>query len=276
VLTSDYTIWAALIGATFVTMASHGIDQDTVQRMLTAKSKGQSAKATILSGILDLPIVCSFILVGILVSAYYKSTGALLPADIAPREVYPYFILTRMPAGMRGLVIAGILATAMGSLSTALNALATSFARDFVLPRREIHGAVSESERVRVLRWSTVGFAALIILVGLATAFYMANDPSAAIIPLVLGILGYTFGSLLAVFFVAVFTKTRGNDTGNVIAMICGFVSVVFLSSADIQRLVGFPELVLAFPWRITVGTGVTFLISICFPTLDSGALRTK
>ena len=136
-----------------------------------------------------------------------------------------------------------------------------------MLPRREIHGAVSESERVRVLRWSTVGFAALIIVVGLATAFYMANDPDAAIIPLVLGILGYTFGSLLAVFFVAVFTKTRGNDTGNVIAMICGFVSVVFLSSADIQRFVGFPVLVLAFPWRITLGTCVTFLVSICFPT---------
>jgi len=121
-----------------------------------------------------------------------------------------------------------------------------------------------------------VGFAALIIAVGLATAFYMANDPNAAIIPLVLGILGYTFGSLLAIFFVAVFTKTRGNDIGNVIAMICGFISVVFLSSADIQRLVGFPVLVLAFPWRITLGACVTFMISICFTTYDSGALRSK
>lgn len=267
ILTSDYTIWAALIGSTFVTMASHGIDQDTVQRMLTAKNGRQSAKATILSGIVDLPIVCSFILVGILVSAFYKTAAAGLPAGIAPREAFPYFILTEMPAGMRGLVIAGILATAMGSLSTALNALGTSFARDFVLPRREKNGDVSEAERVRVLRWSTVGFAGLIIVVGLATAFYMANDPGAAIIPLVLGILGYTFGSLLAVFFVAVFTKTRGNDTGNVIAMICGFASVVFFSSGDIQKFVGFPTLVLAFPWRITLGTIVTFLVSICFRT---------
>ena len=58
--------------------------------------------------------------------------------------------------------------------------------------------------------------------------------------------------------------------------MICGFVSVVFFSSADIQRLVGFPVLVLAFPWRITLGAGVTFLISICFPTYESVALRSK
>jgi len=276
ILTSDYTIWAALIGSTFVTMASHGVDQDTVQRMLTAKNRGESAKAAILSGLVDLPIVSSFILVGILVAAFYKTSGISLPADIAPREAFPYFILTQMPAGMRGLVIAGILATAMGSLSTALNALATSFARDFVLHRREMNGAISETERVRVLRWSTVGFAALIIIVGLITAFYMANDPGAAIIPLVLGILGYTFGSLLAVFFVAVFTRTRGNDTGNVIAMICGFASVIAFSSADIQRFLHFPVLVLSFPWRITLGTFVTFFVAICFPSYDFDSPRSQ
>jgi hypothetical protein len=139
-----------------------------------------------------------------------------------------------------------------------------------------VNGAVSEAERVRVLRWSTVGFAALIIIVGLITAFYMANDPGAAIIPLVLGILGYTFGSLLAVFFVAVFTRTRGNDTGNVIAMICGFVSVIAFSSADIQRFLHFPVLVLSFPWRITLGTFVTFFVAMCFPSYDFDSPRTQ
>jgi len=265
ILISDYTIWAALIGATFVTMASHGIDQDTVQRMLTAKNRKESGKAAILSGIVDLPIVCSFILVGILVSAFYRTSSSVLPMDVAPREAFPYFILTQMPAGLRGLVIAGIMATAMGSLSTALNAMATSFARDFVLRRKEATGVVSERERVRILRWSTVAFAFLIAIVGLATAFYMANDPAAAIIPLVLGILGYTFGSLLAVFLVAILTRSRGNDRGNVIAMIVGFTCVLFFSSAELQKFAGIPVLVLAFPWRITLGTIVTFLVSICF-----------
>ena len=128
-----------------------------------------------------------------------------------------------MPAGLRGLVIAGILATAMGSLSTALNALATSFARDFILPRLEEPGAVpDERRRVRVLRWSTVLFAVLIILVGVATAWYMAHNPGARIIPLVLGILGFTFGSLLGLFLVGLFTRTRGNDFGNVLADLRG------------------------------------------------------
>ena len=277
VLTSEYTIWAAIIGSTFVTMSTHGIDQDTVQRMLTAKNRHESAKATILSGIVDLPVVSCFILVGILVAAFYKTTQNVLPETVASREAFPFFILTQMPAGMRGLVVAGIMATAMGSLSTALNAMGTSFARDFVLPWREARGPVTEQQRVATLRWSTVLFAGFIILVGVATAWYMAHHPQAAIIPLVLVILGFTFGSLLGIFLVAVLTRTRGNDLGSVLAMICGFAAVIFFSNGDLQKLAGFttvdadgnsvPRLVLAFPWRITLGTAVTFLVALCFRT---------
>ncbi len=277
VLTSEYTIWAAIIGSTFVTMSTHGIDQDTVQRMLTAKNRKESARATILSGLADLPVVSSFVLVGILVGSFYKYTQNVLPADVVGREVFPYFILTQMPAGMRGLVIAGVIATAMGSLSTALNALGTSFARDFVLPWKEKRGPVTEDERVSVLRWSTVLFAGFIILVGVATSYYMAHHPEAGIIPLVLGILGFTFGSLLGIFLVAVLTKSRGSDVGNVLAMICGFAAVVFFSNGYLQTLVGFttvnptgeviPSLVLSFPWRITLGTLVTMAVALCFST---------
>lgn len=309
VFTEEYTIWAAFVGTTFVTMATHGIDQDTVQRMLTAKNRHQSAFATILSGLVDLPIVCSFILVGVLLRAYYEAHPTPgLPTET--REVFPYFILHQMPPGMRGLVIAGILATAMGSLSTALNALATSFSRDFILPR--LPADTPESARVNVLRRSTVLFAGLIIAVGIWTAWFMAHNPQFEILPLVLGILGFTFGSLLGVFLVAVLAPSRGSDTGNIIAMSCGMLAVVFLSDVlGVQKAVGFdrpgvsvlslsaahpderilvetrdprageaarlpqparlPFLVLSFPWRVTLGTLVTAGVALCFPTPRKG-----
>jgi SSS family solute:Na+ symporter len=266
VLTSEYTIWAAIIGSTFVTMSTHGIDQDTVQRMLTAKNRRQSAVATILSGIVDLPIVSAFILIGVLLKAYYLAhPNPNLPLE--SREVFPFFIMNEMPAGMRGLVTAGILATAMGSLSTALNALATSLSRDFILPRLGIDAP--EAKKISVLRWSTVFFAGLIIIVGVWTAWYMAHNPKVEILPLVLGILGFTFGSLLGVFLVAVLTKTRGSDLGNVIAMICGILAVLFLSNIfGVQGHVGMETpFVLSFPWRITLGTFVTIGIAILFHT---------
>jgi SSS family solute:Na+ symporter len=270
-LSSEYTIYAALIGSTFVTMATHGIDQDTVQRMLTAKNRKQSALATILSGLVDIPVVCAFILIGLLLAVYYGGPArpAALPAE--GRDVFPFFILHEMTPGLRGLVIAGILATAMGSLSTALNALATSFTRDFALPRLERKGqAVDEARRVRVLRQSTVLFTFLIVVVGVATAWYMAHDPNARIIPLVLGILGFTFGSLLGVFLVGLFTRTRGNDTGNTIAVAAGILAVLWASGVFTKLFGGSdaePGFVLAFPWRVTLGTLVTFSVSICFRT---------
>jgi solute:Na+ symporter, SSS family len=261
ILTSEYTLWAAFIGSTFVTMATHGIDQDTVQRMLTAKDRKESARATILSGIVDVPIVFSFILIGVLLYAFYQANPTPgLPAE--KREIFPYFIMHEMPVGIRGLVIAGILATAMGSLSTALNALATSFARDFVFGRMK--GDVTEARKVRVLRWSTVLFAGFIIIVGVVTAWYMAHNPKAEIIPLVLGILGFTFGSLLALFLVAIFTKTRGNDTGNIIAMACGIAAVLLLSNIDLNPAKADRQ-PLAFPWRVTLGTLVTGAVALCF-----------
>lgn len=266
VFTSEYTIWAAVIGSTFVTMSTHGIDQDTVQRMLTAKNRRQSAFATILSGIIDLPIVSAFIFIGVLLNAYYQAfPNANLPVET--REVFPFFIMNEMPAGMRGLVTAGILATAMGSLSTALNALATSLSRDFILPR--LGENATEESQVAVLRWSTVLFAILIIIVGIITAWFMAHNPKVEILPLVLGILGFTFGSLLGVFLIAVLTKTRGNDPGNLIAMSAGIIAVLLLSNVlNIQSKLGIAEpFILSFPWRITCGTFVTISVALLFRT---------
>ena len=266
VLTNEYTIWAAIIGSTFVTMATHGIDQDTVQRMLTAKNRKQSAVATILSGIIDLPIVSSFILIGIMLFAYYQAHPEPgLPTE--SREVFPYFIMHEMPIGLRGLVIAGIISTAMGSLSTALNALGTSFARDFVFPRMD--SEITEEKQVHILRWSTALFATFIVVIGVWTAWFMAHNPKVEILPLVLGILGFTFGSLLGVFLIAVLTKTRGSDTGNIIAMVSGICAVLFLSNVlGVQQKVGFADaFVLSFPWRVTVGTLVTCAIALLFKT---------
>jgi solute:Na+ symporter, SSS family len=265
VLEQEYTLWAALIGSTFVTMATHGIDQDTVQRMLTAKDRKQSAFATILSGIIDLPIVSAFIFIGILLAAFYQAhPNPGMPTE--SREVFPYFIMHEMPVGLRGLVVAGIISTAMGSLSTALNALGTSFAQDFILPNRQ---HLPEAKKVRILRLSTAAFAVLIIAIGLWTAYFMAHNPKMEILPLVLGILGFTFGSLLALFLVAIFTKDRGNDTGNVIAVICGIAAVLMLSNVlNIGGRLGFEKpLVLAFPWRVTAGALVTAAVALCFRT---------
>ena len=183
----------------------------------------------------------------------------------------------------------------MGSLSTALNALATSFTRDFWIPYL---GPKRESERqmVTAVRWSTVVFALLLAAVGTATAAVVVYSPHARIIPIVLGIFGYTYGSLLGIFLLGLTTKTRGTEQGNLIAMLAGFVAVGLWSglpwdtinavrgqSYDIgpnviwlaqHGLAKFSEgyvhppdwlVQIEFPWRVMFGTLTTYAAAWCF-----------
>src|SRR6266550_3101522 len=112
-----------------------------------------------------------------------------------------------MPVGIRGLLIAGIFATAMGSLSTALNALATSFTRDWYEPYVNRNATTEQS--LRAVRWATVWFSVLMIIVASTTAYLVIVHPNVRIIPIALGIFGYTYGSLLGIFFAGMLTKPR-------------------------------------------------------------------
>jgi Na+/proline symporter len=278
VLETEFTVWAALFGSLFVTLATHGTDQDMVQRMLTAKDKKQSAVATILSGIADIPVTYAVLTIGILLSVYYGHvvSDANLPmAGGKPdsTRVFPYFVIDVMPGGLRGLVIAGVLATTMGSLGTAMNSLATSYSRDFHF--RWFKTPDDDAARVRVIKWSTLWFTLILIGVGLATAFIKAHNPGLSIIGIILGSFGYTYGSLLGVFMVALFTRSRGSEFGNPIAMLAGFVAVAFLSNLpnDLWKMVAGGHLytnpewlpVIEFPWRIMAGTLVTVAVALCF-----------
>lgn len=275
IVESEYTLWAALIGSTFTTMATHGTDQDMVQRMLTARNHQRSRLSLILSGLADLPLVLCFLLVGMLLWTHYQQPGKDAP--------FAFYIVHELPPGVRGILFAGIFATAMGSLSTALNALATSFTQDWY--KTKIRPDANSEQILKAARWSTILFAVVLVLIGTATA-YAKIILHARIIPIVLGIFGYTYGSLLGVFLVGLLTRKRGSEIGNLFAMLAGFVAVSLLSGLhnDLWALLhpthaGSPAAILwspdwlprvEFPWRIAIGTVVTFTAALLFETPDA------
>jgi solute:Na+ symporter, SSS family len=269
----DYTIFAGLIGSTFMTMATHGTDQDMVQRMLTAPDIRRSRRSLIMSGLADIPIAFTFLSIGILLWVFYEThQDPALPKTT--NEIFCHYILYEMPVGIRGLLIAGIFATAMGSLSTALNALATSFTRDWYETYINRHATSEQS--LRAIRWATVWFAVLMIIIASTASYLVIVHPKVRIIPIALGIFGYTYGSLLGVFLCGIFTKRRGNDRGNVIAMVVGFIVVAILSGLPNNiagifggKLYAQPTWLplMEFPWWICFGTIVTFFIAILFRT---------
>jgi Na+/proline symporter len=275
ILETEYTVFTAFIASVFVTMATHGTDQDMVQRMLTARDIRRSRRSLILSGLADIPVALSFTFIGVLLWVYYH-----LPAHAAQRPSGDYFvnyILRELPTGIRGVMAAGLFATAMGSLSTALNALATSFTRDFYMGI--FRPAATQREQMVAARWSTAVFALVLAGVGVGTAWVKLTHPEIRIIPIVLGSFGYTYGSLLGIFLVGMTTKGRGSCAGNLIAMLAGFVVVAILSNLlnDVAAMFGtrlyeppawLP--IIEFPWRIAFGTVVTYAVAVCFCTPDA------
>src|SRR5947207_1600982 len=279
-----YTLFAAFIGSTLITMATHGTDQDNVQRMLTAPNYRKSQLSLILSGVMDFPIAMAFLTVGILLSVYYAVVpGVTMPAS--DNEIFGHYIVHEMPVVFRGLIIAGVFATMMGSTSAALNALATSFTKDFYLPY--IRRDATDRQAIRAARIATAVFGVLMIIVATVAANAVLHDARLTIIPIAIGILGYTYGALLAVFLLGMLTRSRGSDAANVVAMIVGIMSVLVLCKVaipafDIDALLHgkfiagtwnlgwfMPEWwpKIAWPWFIFVVCVVTLAISVLFRT---------
>lgn len=271
ILTQEYTIWAALLGSIFTTLATHGTDQDMVQRMLTSKDAKRGQWAVILSGLVDLPVVVGFLAIGVLIWKFYELNPGNKP--VGDPGIFAWFMVHDLAPGIRGLIAAGLFATAMGSLSTALNALATTFTKDWYVG--VFRPAATSRQQMSAARYATVGFAVLLAIIGVGTAWVKLKNPELRIIPIVLGSFGYTYGSLLGVFLIGMLTKTRGNCTGNMIGMIAGFVVVGLLTNLpnDVWKMLFDRPLyqnpewlpLIAFTWRIMFGTLVTVGVALCF-----------
>ncbi len=281
VLESEYTIWAALIGSTFTTLATHGTDQDMVQRMLTAKDHHKSRLSLILSGLADLPLVLCFLFVGILLWTYYQKPGMDAP--------FAHYIVYELPPGIRGLLVRRTFRDRNGLAEHRAERPRDKLRRGLVSslhqsrrharahrPRRAPgdRGVLDPAHRHRRAHGLCEDRAP------------RAHHPHRA------RHLRYTYGSLLGVFLVGLLTRERGSERGNLIAMACGFVVVALLSGLhnDIWALLhppvdgGQPPVLwkpswlptIEFPWRVAFGSVVTFCVAICFRTRKTSSHSPK
>ncbi len=234
-----YTFWAGLIGGTFLTTATHGTDQLFVQRLLAARSERQSAAALLASGVAIFFQFALFLMVGVMLFAFYRLPSAHFgKAD----RIYPTFVVTEMPHGISGLLIAAILAAAMSNLSAALNSLSSSSIIDFYLRGRK---DVDERRQVGLSRLATFFWA--LTLFGLAV---LALHRVGRVVEVGLQIASVAYGALLGVFLLGVLTK-RANQNGAMVGMLCGFVTNLYLWLGTS----------LPWTWYVAAGTIVTVAV---------------
>src|SRR5271166_6260163 len=234
-----YTFWAGVIGGAFLTTASHGTDQLIVQRLLAARSQKQSVIALLSSGVAILFQFALFLIVGIMLWAYYRVPSASFGT---PDRIYPRFIVSQMPHGISGLLIAAILAAAMSNLSAALNSLSSTSMMDFYL---YLKPHTEERSRLRMSRGVTVIWALILFSLALVSLHRVGR-----VIEVGLQIASVAYGALLGVFLLGVLTR-RANSHGAMLGMFCGLVAEIYLWLGT--RV--------PWTWYVMIGTVVTFCV---------------
>jgi Na+/proline symporter len=227
------------VGGTFFTTASHGTDQLIVQRLLAARSQRQSVAALLSSGVAVLFQFALFLLVGVALFAYYHAPSTNFgTAD----RIYPRFIVSRMPHGISGLLIAAILAAAMSNLSAALNALSSTSIIDFYLQRKP---QTDEHRRLQLSRIATFVWALLLFSLAVLSLHKVGR-----VIEVGLQIASVAYGGLLGVFLLGVLTR-RANENGAMIGMVCGLACELYIWLGT--RV--------PWTWYVAIGTAITFVV---------------
>jgi SSS family transporter len=270
---SAFTLFTALTGWTLFNLAAYGTDQDLAQRMLTCRSAVAGGRSALLAIVAGIPVSLLFMVIGLLLYVFYarpEAMGAAAPGYPPPKpsSAFLVFILREMPAGLRGLMMAGLFAVAFASLLSALNAMASATLNDIYRPLAGLRGLPRDARReLLVGRLAVVGWGVVLALFAcLCVWWQQANGET--LIEFALGVMSFAYAGLLAVFLTALFTA-RGNSASAIAALLTGFAAVGAMQPAVWKAWTG--GVTLASPWRLVIATALAFAVC-CLGRRDAAA----
>jgi SSS family solute:Na+ symporter len=208
-------------------------DQYIVQRTLGAPNETEARRGTIFAAFLKLLPVFIFIIPGMIAIALAKTgrapglesmvDGSGAAVTETAQAAFPLMVQAVMPTGLRGLVVAGLLAALMSSLAGVFNACSTLFTIDFY---KKLHPGASEAQLVWIGRLATA------VMVGVGLAWIPVIQGARGLYDYLQGVQGYLAPPIFAVFFLGVFVK-RTNAAGCLAALIVGFALGAFRLAVD-------------------------------------------
>ena len=218
----DYTFWSAVIGGAVFTAGTHGADQMFVQRYLACASLSHARRALLVSGFVVLIQFSLFLLLGLLLWAYYEGiTGVLSGFPSSADQVLAYFINTKFPIGLRGIMVAAVIAAAMSTLSSSLNSSAAALIGNFL--KRSIKSVKAEERHLRVSRFAILFFGSIqviVAVVGIAISERLIDD--------VLRVQFFSGGMMLGIFLLIAAGYRR--PIVGAVGLVVGLSATVFLS----------------------------------------------
>jgi len=256
--TSTYTLLGGLVGGAMLSAASHGTDHLIVQRLLATRSLRDARVALVGSGVVVFLQFLLFLLVG---SAIWATK--LMPDTIASDQIFPRFVISNLPAGLAGLVVAGILAAAMSTHSSAINALASSLTHDLYA------GWTGRKDPAHLLRVGRIFSAVWAVALMLGALLFLAYDREGKtpVVVLALSVASIAYGGLLGAYLLAgrwARATSRGVIIGVTVSL--AIMLVVFFARGLSDRF-GIAWLAavgrLAWPWYVPLGTLITVTVGM-------------
>ena len=266
---SESTFWVVLIYSLFINLQNFGIDQNFVQRYMTTSSLKKAKSSTLFGALLYLPVSIIFFYIGTALFSYYTAQPDLLPDELkvagSGDKVFPFFIVSALPKGITGLLIAAIFAAGMSTVSTSINSTATIVLTDYY--KRYFNKDANEKSSMKVLYISSVIFGSLGVIISLTLVGVES------VLDAWWSLASIFSGGMLGLFLLAFLSKKVRNIDA-VIGVIVGVLVIMWMSLSPLYFT---EENLLAFksPFHtnltIVIGTLVIFLVGFVTMKLFSG-----
>lgn len=258
---SPYTVVGGLIGVAFFKIAQYTTDHEFVQRQLACKSVKEAGSSLVYSQLLALPIVLVFLGIGMMFFVMYKHdldvNGNVSMFFKDARDIFPQYIKNTIPVGIKGLMITGLLAAALSSFNSAINAMASSFVTDLYLPIRAERGKAVKGDADQLSSSRKMVLLMGAVLTGFAIVTAVMQEMSGLnLVDFATGVMCFAYAGMIGVFLTAIFTK-RGNTASVVAAIVVGALIVLVLM---FQPQI-FGGSYIAWTWWCPIGGVISFLV---------------
>lgn len=217
------TVWVVLIYGIFMNLQNYGIDQNYVQRYMTAKSTGEAVKGTLFGGLLYIPVSLVFVYIGTALYSYYTAQPDLLPAGTPGDKVFPYFIVHGLPTGLTGLVIASLFSAGMSTVATSINSSATIVFTDFY--KKIGKGRADDEKKSHMKVLYTTSF--VVGIIGIAIGLAMQHIDG--VLDAWWKLSSIFSGGMLGLFLLALVAR-KPNRTGAIIGVAVGLCVIAYMS----------------------------------------------
>ena len=229
---SPYTVLGGMIGVAFFKVCQYTTDHEFVQRQLACNDVKQASRSLVWSQLISLPIVVVFLMIGVLLFAKYKTEflagGELSQFFADARDIFPQYIKNHIPTGVRGLMITGLLAAALSSFNSAINAMASSFVTDLYLPIRAELGKEVKGDADQLSSSRKMVFLMGMLLTGFAIVTAVMQEASGLnLVDFATGVMCFAYAGMIGVFLTAIFTENRGNYYTVVAAIVAGAAIII-------------------------------------------------